>query len=342
LGRHRRSALASCCVLVVAACAPAASPASLGVVETRTVDVGHQSSGPIGFTVPDDGVALSVLVRSTHPETLVQLEHLAVGGMERIGGAADDVDRMAERHDDHEIIETPTGFVHEVQRHTYSFTYPFAPGWDLPPGPGSISMLVDRPDSLHVEIVVLRAGDRLTLPITVFSPGKTLLSGPARQEVERILAAAGVEVRWGDGVLPSGTPSRIDDIEDRTPASDVTRLATAVRAVSSGGVNVVMLDHLPGGLSGFATGVPGPHDGSGMAVAVAFRSPTETARTVAHEVAHLLGLRHLEDRSASGVVVRNPIADTAADAYNLMQFGSNLTVGQIEILLLSPLLEGGT
>ncbi len=323
-------ALAAWCVLV-GSCSPARP------VEAVTVTV--EAREPIPFLVPSGAVALSVLVRSGRPDTLVQLHTLVLGGRDRVDGGEDDFERMAARHRDHEIIETPSGFVHEVRRGGHSFTYPFAPGWDLPPGEASISFLVDQPDSLEVEILVLRSGERTVLPLTVFTPGVTTLAAATRAGVEQIFAVAGITVRWREGRLPRGISGGLDDIEDWAADSDLSRLAGAVAAAANGGANVVMVDDLPGGASGFATAIPGPHDGSGMAVAVSFRSETETARTVAHEVAHLLGLRHLEDRSAGGVIVRNPISDTVNDAYNLMQFGTNLTEGQIEILRLSPLLQ---
>ncbi|HVR32322.1 MAG TPA: hypothetical protein VMS74_06400 [Acidimicrobiia bacterium] len=189
-----------------------------------------------------------------------------------------------------------------------------------------------------MEVLVLAGEARTVLPITIFEPGESRLAQDARSRVVDIFDRAGVTVRWRRGVVPAGTPSEIDDVENRRPGSALHSLFAAVAESSAGGANLVVVDSLPNGLSGIASGVPGPHDGTGVAVTVAFRSPAETARLVAHEIAHLLGLRHLEDRSATGVVVRNPILDTYADAHNLMQFGTNLTDGQIAVLRISPLL----
>lgn len=309
------------------------------VVESFTLDGATGKSGPVAFSIPEDARAISLLVRSERPDALIQLETLVLGGTDRVAGGDDDRDRMAARHTDHEIIETGIGFVHEVQQGTFAFTYPFAPGWDRPPGPASVSFLLRGGGAFDLEILVLRAGDRTVLPVTVFQPGAARLGDEARERIESIIEPAGISVRWIDGALGEEVPASLDDVDDRRPGSDLHTLALAVAEASGGGANVVIVDALPGGVSGFSTGIPGPHDGSGMAVAVALRSQAETARTVAHEIAHLLGLRHLEDRSAKGVVVRNPITDTFADAYNLMQFGTHLTEGQIEILRMSPLLE---
>jgi hypothetical protein len=330
----RRSWIGAAIVLTaVTACS--ADPAR----HSFDLEAEYGSTGLVEFSIPPDAVAVSLLVTADQMDTLLQLESLIIGGTDLVTGSTDDLASLTDRYSENEIIETGTGFVHEVQKGTYSFTYPFAPGWELAPGPASVSLLASTDSKLTLEILVLTDTTRDKLAVTVFTPGNTSLSQEARSEVEQIFAQADIAITWRDGTLPADAPSSLDDVADWSPGSTLHGLSRAVAAVSTGGANVVMLDRLPGGLSGFATGVPGPHDGSGMAVAVAFRSPTETGRTVAHEIAHLLGLRHLEDRSSKGVIVSNPISDTRADAYNLMQFGTNLTTGQIQILGLSPLIE---
>lgn len=329
--RHRTSIatpVAACLLLI--ACSQGAS---------TSLDVTGGSTEVLTFDVPREAAALSILARSDNPETLIQLATLSFANTLPLPVHAEDRDRMSVRFEEHEVIETPSGFVHEVQRGTYAFTYPFAPAWDLPPGPASMSFLVDGASKVEVEIVFVEVTDRPLLEITVFSPGSSRLSADARRGVEAIFDEAGITVSWREGDLGEHVPASFADIDDRRTGSDIRTLLAAVAMNASGGANLVIADDLPGGISGFATGVPGPHDGTGAAVAVTLRSPSETARLVAHEVAHLLGLRHLEDRSAQGVVVTNPITDTRADAYNLMQFGTHLTEGQIEVIRLSPLLS---
>jgi hypothetical protein len=340
VGRHRPPILPFLVAVSVGACSTgAATPTTTDLSVTTRAQVG--SAEPIGFEVPEDAVAISILARGVDPATLIQLEALELGGRDVIGGRADDADRMSTRHAEHEIIETDTGFVHEVQQGTFAFSYPLAAEWELPFGPASVSFLVGGSATIDVEVVVLRIADRRVLPVTVFTPGGSRLSTEVRDRVSAIYEPAGIVLRWEDGFLPAETPASLVDVEDRLPGSDLHALAAAVAARSTGGANVAVVDGLPHGISGLSTSIPGPHDGTGMAVTVTFRSQAETARLVAHEIGHLLGLRHLEDRSSRGVVVRNPIVDTRSDAYNLMQFGSNLTEGQIAVLRLSPLLGAG-
>lgn len=332
--------------LLLAACSTApAQEAETSTVVAASVDVGSDRTAEVVFDVPADAVAISILARSDSPTALIQLTELGFSGFTPLSLAADPASdplaAMTRRFSDHEIIETPNGFVHEVQLGTYAFTYPFAPGWELPAGRASLSMLVSGGSRAEIEVRVIRPADRSVLGVTYFEPGESRLSDEARMRVDDILGEAGIVIEWSKGTLPDGSISVIEDVEDRAPGSPLGGLIDDVASLSNGGVNLVVVDGLPGGVSGFSTGVPGPHDGTGLAVTVAFRSQTETARLVAHEIAHLLGLRHLEDRSANGLVVRNPILDTRADAYNLMQFGTHLTDGQIEILRLSPLLRPG-
>lgn len=327
--RHRTWFAVAACLLLTA-CSQGAS--STLAVTSRATEV-------LTFDVPREAVAISILARSDNPDGLIQLATLSFTNSVALHVDPEDRDRMSVRFDEHEVIETQAGFVHEVQRGTYALTYPFAPGWELPPGPASLSFLVDSAEQLEVEIVFVEPTDHPHLEISVFSPGSSRLSADARRGVESIFDQAGMTVSWRDQALDESVPASFSDIDDRRVGSDIHTLLEAVTTNASGGANLVIADDLPGGVSGFATGVPGPHDGTGTAVVVSLRSQSETARLVAHEVAHLLGLRHLEDRSSRGVVVANPIIDTRADAYNLMQFGTHLTEGQIEILRLSPLLS---
>ena len=315
-----------------------APPRTTPVRIEAVLDVTDGVSATLSFEVPVGATVVSILARARSPETLIQLGSLTVGGSEVTAVDPSEGRDMSRRFTEHEIVESSPGFVHEVQQDSYAFTYPFAPGWDLPAGPASLSFLVAGASELDVEVLVLGGEARTVLPVTIFEPGESRLAQDARSRVEDIFDRASITVRWRTGVVPAGMPSEIDDVEDRRPGSALHALFAAVAGRSAGGANLFVVDSLPNGLSGIASGVPGPHDGTGVAVTVTFRSPAETARLVAHEVAHLLGLRHLEDRSSTGVVVRNPILDTYADAYNLMQFGTNLTDGQIAVLRISPLL----
>ena len=329
--------------LVLASCSAPQGSSTIDLPDFRPllhdapVALTDGTSETVEFDVLPGTVAVSILATSPDRDVLVQLGSLVFAGATAYEGGPDDVSLLSLRRRDHEAVTGPAGFVQEVQRGSFAFTYPFAPGQLLTPGPAQMSFLASGGQSLDVEVIALGPGERTTLPVTVFAAGESLLSDEARAGVEAIFGQAGISVTWDDRTLPIWAPGELSDLDDR--GGTYRLLADTVATRSTGSVNVVVVDGLPGGISGLSTGLPGPHDGTGAAITVTFRDPTETARLVAHEIGHLLGLRHLEDRSSSGVVVSNPITDTRADAYNLMQFGTNLTDGQTEVLHLSPLLS---
>ena len=339
--RRLRPAHTILVALVLASCSTTPSPEATDGPDpaprrAATLALVDGISEAIEFDVPPGTTALSILATSPDRDVLIQLGSLSLAGGATYFAPRADLALLSSRHRDHVAVTDPAGFVQEVQRGRFAFTYPFAPGWNLPAGPAAISFLASGGTSLDVEVTPVGSATRSILPVTVFAPGERTLSGDARAGVEAIFGEAGITVKWEDRTLPAWAPKALTDLEDR--AGTYRLLADTVAAQSTGTVNLVIVDALPGGVSGVSTGIPGPHDGSGAAITVTFRDANETARLVAHEISHLLGLRHLEDRSAGGVVVRNPISDTRADAYNLMQFGTNLTAGQVEILRLSPLL----
>ena len=342
--RRWTPALGLLVALVVTSCGVAQDSPSARHPDFRTVVVRESAltvadgvTAAIEFIVPEGTEAVSVLATAADREGLVQLASLTFDGDVVFEAAGGDLARMDGRHRDHEAISNSEGFVQEVQRGTFAFTYPFAPGWELPSGPATISFLASAGTRLEVEVLALRPTKRGHLTVSVFSPGARTLSEDARREVEAILDQAGLPVSWEDQTLPTWAPGELSDLPP--DGNSYRLLADTVASRSTGTVNLVIVDALPGGVSGLSTGIPGPHDGTGTAITVTLRDPGETARLVAHEIGHLLGLRHLEDRSATGLIVENPITDTRADAYNLMQFGTNLTDGQIEVVHLSPLLR---
>lgn len=63
------------------------------------------------------------------------------------------------------------------------------------------------------------------------------------------------------------------------------------------------------------------------------------ARVVAHEVAHFLGLQHVQNKGTSGKVYDDPLDDTNPATSNLMTNGTAITPGQIFVLQKSALLS---
>ena len=322
-------------------CSAAAGTGSVGSLEVglrheATLAVVDGVSEPFDFHLPPGTEVISVLASTPTGEAFVQLGSLTLDGRSVYEARPGDVELLRSRWQDHEAVTDASGFVQEVHRGRFAFTYPFAPGRDVASGPATIAFLVSGDPSIDVEVLAYGSSARTNLHVVAYSPGERTLSEEARVEVAEIFRPAAISVTWEDRTLPAWAPGQVSDLDAE---SGTLRLLTdTVATRSTGAVNLVIVDSLPGGISGLSTGIPGPHDGTGAAITVTFRDPAETARLVAHEIGHLLGLRHLEDRSSNGVVVTNPILDTRADAFNLMQFGTNLTDGQAEMLRLSPLL----
>lgn len=337
-GRNRDRFLASCLVVSTIAITACGSGPVDPVVYADEIELLPAVSAPIRFEVPDGTVAVSILARSTDPTALLRIGRMTFDDVTVLDGRVSDPDEMRRMHAEFEVVDDG-GFVQEIQLGTLAFTYPFAPGWPVPAGHARLEFWTDRPTALAVEVLAVQPGERSAVPVVVHTAAGRALHPDARAEVERIFGQAELTVHWSDGSLPGAVPATIDDVERRDPDSQLGRLFAAIESSGVPGLHLVLVESLPGGLSGLASSIPGPHDGTGTAVTVSFRSPQETGRLIAHELMHLLGLRHLEDRSTRGVVVQNPIPDTRAEAFNLMQFGSELTPGQIEVLRLSPLLR---
>lgn len=88
-------------------------------------------------------------------------------------------------------------------------------------------------------------------------------------------------------------------------------------------------------------GLPGPPLPQSPYWGVILRraAPPQLGRTLAHEVAHFLGLRHVRSVTPAGIVLTDGIADTEPDGSNLMEHGCRLTAGQSYTLSRSPLLR---
>jgi hypothetical protein len=129
------------------------------------------------------------------------------------------------------------------------------------------------------------------------------------------------------------------------PGDAYCRLAQAGRAwVTSDGLDVFLVESLPGPLAGLSLGLPGPPDPSSYYFGAVVRVRPDDAgqaRAIAHEVAHFLNLHHLQDVGvSSGMTYSDPLDDTHAGDPNLMDAtGTVLTEGQAFSLSRSPLLR---
>ena len=296
------------------------------------------------FRVPEDARSVSILV------TGLDTAHYALSSFRFAGG--DDFVRYPDPESirnqlgrlasEQELMVAPGGLVQESRLGVYTLTLPFAPDQPIRPGLGSI-VVMSSSENHQVEVhIVTSSGDAERLAVEVYSVDGAALSSRVIQEVDEIYAQAGIAIQWETyEATRSETISALATFP-LGPPSEVARVVARTKRPDPSGLSVFVFPSLPDGVSGLSLSIPAPHDpGSAMTgiVAVPLNSPFETARILAHELGHQLGLRHLETRSTAGVLVLNPITDTYADAYNLMQFGTHLTPGQIEVLRASPYLS---
>jgi hypothetical protein len=114
--------------------------------------------------------------------------------------------------------------------------------------------------------------------------------------------------------------------------------------VASDAPIVFLVERLPGTLLGVTLGTPAPREPRspyGGVIVLDRTDRDDTARTAAHELGHLLGLQHPENRGASGTIFRDVLSDTSPDEDNLMNPGpgTRISPGQAFALSRSPLLE---
>jgi len=159
--------------------------------------------------------------------------------------------------------------------------------------------------------------------------------------VTGIVPARG-SVGGGDTVVVVGATIESSPGPWETPQTELARLALlGARQVNNGALNVFVVDRLPAGIDGVSLGAPGPPLPSSYYFGVAIRREEAAAAgwVLAHELAHFLGLRHVRELSPGGVELLDPIDDTEPGRGNLMERGRQLTPGQVEVLLRSPLLR---
>jgi hypothetical protein len=220
------------------------------------------TTGEFTFEIPHDAIAISVLVVPAVGDALVQIAGLTADNPMLDMGPVDS-DTTVERFADPEVIETEIGFVHEVKRGRYAFTYPFAPDRELAPGTADIWFHVKGADSVEVEIAIVRDPARTLLEVTVFSPGESRLSDDAHRRGETIFEPAGFVVQWRDAMPDDATPTRFAEIDDHTPDSDVSRLYAAVATSPDPDAKLASSTDSPAASAGSRTGFPDRTTGAG-------------------------------------------------------------------------------
>lgn len=347
--------LASLLVVILGGCGEPAPAEPDAAPPPRTVQASLALSAtgisePLDFNIPAGTRSITVIARG-QDTALYALGSFTLGGTERVGLdlSTSQAAVMEDRYFTEEIGQMPGDLYQVVRLGTFTQVYPYAPGQEVPAGPGQLRLLSntgagsvdvvilmppeDAAASLHVNIIAASENVTLTEPV------------PFLDEVNGIFAQAGIEVVVDQVVNATGTGlSAITEFTEpqEAPGSMSAELALLGQTlVDSDALNVFIVDSLPLGVGGLSLGTPGPPDPDSYYYGVILRQVADEpllARVFAHEVAHFLALHHVENRSLSGDLYGDPLDDTEPGSANLMESGTTITAGQSFALSRSALL----
>lgn len=306
-----------------------------------TVDV--ESDGatePFTFEIPAGTRSVGITAVGA-PSDVIAVTELTLGdGIDRVGiGRIPPVllENVASQH----LRMVPGDVFQEASTGVQTLAFPNAPGTgEIPPGPGSVRVS-STGRSLDLTIVLAPEAENLTLPLDVFVSDPDLTLGPDSPALTRaadLLEQAGIIVEFRT-IASIDTPDGFRAEAGLRVDGPVAWLVELAASEGTEALDVFVVPQLD--VSGFSPRIPGPLVPSPMrAVVVKSTSrPSDLGRVIAHEVGHYLGLHHLELYTDDHRPVPDPIPDTEPGTNNLMDAGTILTDGQIEVIRRSPLLE---
>jgi hypothetical protein len=319
-------------------------------VEATAVVAGTGRSAPVGFEVPPHTRSIAISVTGA-PATLYGLAELTLAdGVDLVAlpdGAPGPA--MAASYTDEQIGRMPGALLQSIRLGEFLHVHPNRPGQQVPAGPARLRVAADASGEVAVRIVMPPddGGTELVINVIVVSPTLEVDAAAVVGEAAAYLAGGGLATRLGVELrLGDAARAAITDFHEpqEPPTSQSAQLPALVRDQlgDAPGVDVFVVDSLPTGIAGLSLGTPGPAVRRGDYYGVVVE-PTATGalsgRVVAHEVAHFLGLQHVQNTGLSGATYPDPLDDTAVGADNLMALGTALTEDQGWVLRRSPLLR---
>ena len=306
-----------------------------------TLDV--ESDGatePFEFDIPAGTRSVGITAVGGSNDVIAVTQLTLGDGIDRVGvGRIPPVllENVASQH----LRMVPGDVFQEAGTGVQTLTFPNSPGTgDVPPGQGSVRVS-STGRSLDLTIVLAPDADNLTLPLDVFVSDPDLALGPDSSALTRaadLLGQAGIIVEFRT-IASVDTPDGFRAEAGLRVDGPVASLVELAATVGTDALDVFVVPQLD--VSGFSPRIPGPLVPSPLrAVVVKSTSrPSDLGRVIAHEVGHYLGLHHLELYTDDHRPVPDPIPDTEPGSNNLMDAGTILTEGQIEVIRRSPLLE---
>ena len=343
-------------VLGVLVAMSACAPGERGQAPARRVavrGVGFDARGiseEVRVVVPAQTRSLTVVVRGAMDAYYALASLETADGVEQVG-LAPGLDVAAEMRRTYEVDKVglmPGELRQSVRLGLFTQVFPDRPGRALPPGEVTLRVATSAPGTpVDLELLMPEEDGARRLPIRIVRVGGELDVAPITDTLTSVLAGGGVDVSIDAPTifLPESALSEMTEASQpqEPPTSASSQLALLGGSLVEGDALVVyVVDALPGGVTGWSLGTPGPPLPdtvySGVVVARA-GDPREVGRVLAHEVAHYLGLAHVEDVAPSGARHPDALDDTQPGGGNLMERGRALTRDQAWVLSRSALLR---
>jgi hypothetical protein len=318
-----------------------------------SAEVGVDTKGwsePFEFEVPVQTRSIAIVVRGNPGELFALGELVLSDGVDRVAldGAHGYADALSSEYYDEETGTVPGQLYQTSRLGTFAHVYPYAPGPPVPAGSARLRVISTAVSgSVEISVVMKEDNGASMLAVNLIAVSESYSLAPQPAFVESfadIFATAGIDVRVDEAleVRDSALRDIVDFSEPQeAPENDSVQLTELGRElVDNDSLNIYLVDSLPFGVAGLSLGVPGPPMADSYYYGVVVRHDAQgLGRVVAHEVAHFLGLQHVENRSVSGKLHPDPIDDTQPNTGNLMDSGSEISPGQAAVLQRSPLLQ---
>jgi hypothetical protein len=350
-GARACAAALALAVALAASCAPAeraGSPARRVVV--HGVELASDGlSREVRIAVPERTRSVTVVVRGATDayyalawlETSDGVEHVRLPRAIDVGAA------MRASYEIERVGLMPGELTQSIRLGLFTQVFPDRPGRALPPGELTLRIATSDPATpVDLEVLMPEEDGAHRLPLHIV----TATDAPDLSRIERalrsVLGGGGVDVDIESVVaLPvSSVPAMTEASQPQEPPTSASSQLALLGGTLIAGDSLVVyiVDQLPGGVAGWSLGTPGPPlpDTVYSGVVASRRSPPdEIGRVLAHEIAHYLGVAHIENVGTSGARYPDALDDTMSGGGNLMEGGRSITADQAWVLSRSALLR---
>lgn len=311
-------------------------------------------SNELTFEVPVETRSLTVIVTGEVTSLYALASLRTADGVEHVGIDLDTPPGPAMRssYNDEQIGHMEGDLYQSIRLGTFTHVYPYRPDQTLPAGTTSLRVASDAAGPVTVTVFMPEEDGSDVLHLNLIAVSESLTFGDTlffMDEVQAIFDQAGISAQVDDvlELRDTGLSTITDFTEPQERPESMTAMLPAlvdgqISNPALGALDVFIVDSLPFGVGGLSLGTPGPPIRGSYyygVVLVPGDLGEEFARVFAHEVAHFVGLQHVENVGISGLIYPDPLDDTAPGQGNLMENGAILTEDQNFALSRSALLR---